>query len=554
MNCSILRLLPLALGAAAVLPAQNFQIGLPFAASTTAAGDLFGSAVGVDGTQAVIGAFGHDHNGLITSGGAWIRERTATGSWVETAALIPADIDTQDQFGFAVAITTDRVIVGSKFDDDLGSSSGSAYVFEKQPNGTWLEVQKLTASDGAAGQEFGTTVAIDGDYAVVGCPDGTNGTTPAGAAYVFERQGNGTWLEVAKLAQNDPQNNDDFGWSVSIAGTRIAVGAYLDDDNGPASGSAYVFERQVDGTWPQVAKLLASDGVATDYFGYSVGISGDHVVVGAWLDDDQGSGSGSAYFFERQPDGTWPETAKVSPAYPAAGEHFGQAVAIDGDVAFVGSIHARVNGQSNAGAANFFRRNPDGSWQNAGFVPNPTPDRNDNFAHAVSIGGGVAIAGASQDDEFDAELGAASLFHTYGGYATPTFYGAGTPGCAGPHTLSTTGGLPTIGNAAFGFADTNVPVGLGFLAVGTAADFTGGDPFGLGIVTYVDPVASWLLISIPMIPDGAGNATAPLAMPSDPALAGLQLHAQSVWAWPNCPQLPSALSTSNLASFAITLQ
>ena len=536
----------------AAVPAQTFLHGALFTASDSTAGDLLGSAVGAHGAQVIVGAFGHDHAGVQTTGGAWIRENVPGLGWVETAKLVPADLATQDQFGFAVAITEGRAIVGSKFDDDLGSDSGSAYIFERQPDGTWLEVQKLIASDGLAGHEFGAAVSIDGDYAVVGAPDGRNGTVSSGTAYLFERQPSGTWVEVQKLLQNDPGNNDDFGFSVSIDGTRVVVGAYLDDDSGFASGSAYVFEQQPDGTWPEADKLIASDGANADYFGFSVAISGDYVVVGSWLDDDFGSGSGSAYVFERQSGGTWLEEDKLLPPNMWPGGHFGQSVALEGEIALIGTIHDRVSGQSNAGSATLFARRPDGAWATVGTGYHSSPDANDNFGHAVALGGGTAIVGCSQDDEFGGEAGSAGLFHSYGGYSEPTAHGIGTPGCDGDHTLTATGGVPFWGNTNFGFADTNAPaLGFGWVALGDAADFTGADPFGLGIALYIDVLQSTQFSLLAMANDGLGNGTAALPIPGNPSLAGLVLHAQSVWLWAGCPALPSGLSSSNLLSFAV---
>jgi hypothetical protein len=160
------------------------------------------------------------------------------------------------------------------------------------------EVAKLLASDGAADDEFGESVAISGDYAIVGAYRDDDNGTDSGSAYVFERDGSGNWAEVTKLLASDGAADDDFGESVAISGDYAIVGAPIDDDNGTDSGSAYVFERDGTGNWTEVAKLLASDGATSDYFGTSVAISGDYAIVGAYLDDDNGTDSGSAYIFE----------------------------------------------------------------------------------------------------------------------------------------------------------------------------------------------------------------------------------------------------------------
>ncbi|GAJ02326.1 unnamed protein product, partial [marine sediment metagenome] len=175
---------------------------------------------------------------------------------------------------------------------------------------------KLTASDGATNDEFGSSVSIDGDRAIIGAP----GDDPCGSAYVF--QWNGTaWVEEAKLTASDGAAGDQFGCSVSINGDRAVIGAYYDDDKGDRSGSAYVFKW--DGTaWVEEAKLTASDGAATDCFGGFVSISGDRAVIGARFDDDNGLSSGSAYVY-RWDGAAWVEEAKLTASDGAAGDQFG---------------------------------------------------------------------------------------------------------------------------------------------------------------------------------------------------------------------------------------
>ena len=161
--------------------------------------------------------------------------------------------------------------------------------------GTWTQTAKLTASDGAGSDYFGYSVSIDGNTIVIGAyRDDDNGSF-SGSAYVFSND-SGTWTQTAKLTASDGASFDYFGGSVSIDGNTMVIGAYRDDDNGSSSGSAYVFSND-SGTWTQTAKLTASDGASFDYFGYSVSIDGNTMVIGAYRDDDNGSSSGSAYVF-----------------------------------------------------------------------------------------------------------------------------------------------------------------------------------------------------------------------------------------------------------------
>ncbi|MBU1692919.1 MAG: FG-GAP repeat protein [Verrucomicrobia bacterium] len=219
--------------------------------------------------------------------------------------LTASDAATGDSFGCSVAVAGDVAVVGADGDDDVGSASGSAYVFERNAGGTnaWGQVAKLTASDAAAGDWFGYSVSVAGDVALVGARRDGDAGNASGSAYVFERDAGGTnaWGQVGKIVASDGTASDYFGSSVSLDGDVAVVGAYQDDDVGSASGSAYIFERNAGGTnaWGQVAKLTASDGAADDYFGHSVSVAGHVVVVGAYGDDDAGGGSGSAYVFEQ---------------------------------------------------------------------------------------------------------------------------------------------------------------------------------------------------------------------------------------------------------------
>ena len=212
----------------------------------------------------------------------------------EQAKLTASDATAGDRFGFSVSIDGNTAVVGALLHDDDGLSSGSAYVFVRSA-GIWTQQAKLTASDAAANDLFGISVAIDGDTAVIGASGDRDAGFNTGSAYVFVRSGT-SWTQQAKLTAGDAAADDTFGFSVSIDGDTAVVGAPFDDDAGNFSGSAYVFVRS--GTsWTQQAKLTASDAAAGDLFGFSVSIDGDTAVVGVLLDDDAGTSSGSAYVF-----------------------------------------------------------------------------------------------------------------------------------------------------------------------------------------------------------------------------------------------------------------
>ena len=297
----------------------------------------FGFSVAISGDTVVVGAYFGDN------GSAYVFERNQGGlnNWGERKKLTASDAAAGDQFGHSVAISGDTILVGAWHDDapcpfPLCTNSGSAYVFQRNQGGpsNWGEVKKLIASDGGSHSNFGFSVAGSGDTAVVG----------GRAAYVFERHlgGLNNWGELKNLRQ--------FGrFSVAISGDTLVLG---DENDGTCpsvaceSGSAYVYQRSQGGpnNWGEVKKLTASDAGAGDFFGISVAISGDTAVVGAWQDDDAcpsdpSCGSGSAYVFERNQGGpnNWGEFQKLTASDAAAGDLFGFSVATTGDTILVGA-------------------------------------------------------------------------------------------------------------------------------------------------------------------------------------------------------------------------
>lgn len=305
-----------------------------------AAGDRFGWSVDIDGNIIVVGAWEDDDNGP-SSGAAYVFSDVGTG-WVQTAKLTPDDGVEGDEFGYSVAVCGNTVAVGATADDDNGESSGSVYLFSNS-GGNWEQVAKLTAADGAAGDTFGNSVDMAVNTIVVGARyDDDNGTS-SGSSYVF---GNGEsgWHQITKLVPGDGAGGDRFGWSVAVDADVIVVGAWEDDDNGLNSGSVYVYT--VSGTsWVQTAKLIADDGTAGDEFGYSVGISDGTIVVGAPADDVNGDSSGSAYVF--QTNGVaWEQAAMLTAPDGVSGDAFGNAVSAKNSTVVIGARYDDDAGES----------------------------------------------------------------------------------------------------------------------------------------------------------------------------------------------------------------
>ena len=358
----------------------------------------FGAIVDISGDYAVVGAPYHDENSVQNSGAAYIFKRTGSTTWGQRAKLTGGGT-ASDHFGQSVAIDGDYVVVSA---GEFGNNArGSVYIFKRTGN-IWTQQRKLTASDAADHQQFGSSVAISGDYIIVGANSDDNAGNGAGSAYVFTRNGT-SWTQQAKFIADDAASEDNFGYRVSISGDYAIVGALGNDDAGTYSGSAYIFKRN-DTSWSQQAKITASDGAELDYFGSSVSISGAYAIVGAYGDDDDGNSSGSAYIFSRT--GTaWTEqfklTASDAESDAELGDLFGVSVSIDGNTAIVGAI-ADVNF---SGSSYIFKRDGTNWTEQAKLVASDAAE-GDRFGRDVSISGDYVIVGA----EYAGDAGSAYLF------------------------------------------------------------------------------------------------------------------------------------------------
>lgn len=397
-----------------------------------------GGAVAIDGDTAVVGDL-VDNN---YQGAAYIYVRNGT-NWTLQQKLTASDGAANDWFGVRVAIDGDTVIIGASQDNVF---QGAAYIFVR--NGTtWTEHQKLTAIDGAESDNFGVGVSIKGDYAVIGSSDDdVGGILNQGSAYVYQRTGT-SWLFAQKLTASDGAADDGFGWSVSISGGRIIIGAPGGIGGNTSPGSAYIFVN-IAFQWQQQQKITASDGAANDFFGRSVSIDGDYAVIGSresayifvgnaveWSEQqkltaiDNGnpnscglgesvsiSGNrvvagcrydrvvtgqfpgpesnnwGAAYIFVRN--GTaWTQEVKLRGLDTNGGDYFGIAVAISGNTVIVGAPDAFWNG-GNFGAAYIFVLNGSNWFQQKKLIVE-TEVPSALFGGSVAVRGNIAVIGAS---------------------------------------------------------------------------------------------------------------------------------------------------------------
>jgi len=423
------------------VPGLPYQYGAEelaaLGASDGAAGDFLGIAVAISGDTAVVGA-SRDAVSATDSGSAYIYTRSGD-VWTQRAKLTASDGAFNDIFGSSVAISGGTVVIGAERDD---SNAGSAYVFTGSGT-TWTQQAKLLAADRAASDSFGYSVSVSGDTALVSAHGESEGK---GAAYVFVRSG-ATWTQQAKLTADDGVAGDLFGYSAAVSGDTAVVGAYADADNGAYAGSAFVFVR-AGTTWTQQAKLLADDGAPYDVLGCSIAISGDTVVVGARDDDDKGLSSGTAFVFTRSGI-SWTQQAKLVAADGAGSDKFGNSVAVSGDTVVIGAPWDD-NAAYDTGSAYTFTRSGT-SWTQRVKLTSQDGAESDFFGWSVAISGDTALIGAYADDNANG-INAGSVY----------FFGPAMP----PLTLSYAAGAngsidgsatQTVANGSSGTTVTALP-------------------------------------------------------------------------------------------------
>jgi len=368
-----------------------------------------------------------------------------TGSNPTETEITAADAGEDDQFGWSVAIDGDLAIVGTHWDDDAGGDSGSAYVFDMttgEPRhkltagdaaagdlfgtsvaindglaivgadgkeaayvfdaATGQQLHKLTAADGAPGDEFGIAVAISGEIVIVGADHDEHAGAMSGSVYVFDAT---TGQQLHKLIADDAEEGDRFGCAASVDGNLAIIGARMDDDASPGdpdcdSGSAYVFDVT---TGQQLRKLVADDSAPGDEFAVSVSIEGGIAIVGAFYDDDAGADSGALYVFDAQ---TGQQLHKLTAEDGAAGDYLGWAASISGDLAVAGAPGDDDTGPL-TGSAYVFDLT---TGQQLRKLTAADAELLDSLGRSVSISGATCLAGAPFDDDAGDDAGSVYVF------------------------------------------------------------------------------------------------------------------------------------------------
>jgi hypothetical protein len=481
-------------------------------------GDDFGWCVAIDGKTVVVGAPGDDDRGT-ESGACYVYDATGV-DWSETRKIEHHGGDAGDRFGHSVDIDGEYFVAGAPHGDGVVPNAGMAHVY-KLEDGVWSPYQRLFASDGAGGSQFGCSVAISGSTIVVGAWQSGSAGMSSGSAYVFELRGT-AWVEEEQLVAPDAAAFDLFGNAVAIDGDTIAVGTFGDDDLGPASGGVHVYSRQ-SGQWLHTQKLLPATGGTQDLFGSSVALRGDTLVVGATGDDDAGVDAGAAFVFDWT--GTaFEESVKLFGDPGAVGSEFGASVAISSDesTVAVGAPDDLDLGVA-TGAAYLFPRVA-GAFGASSKLVAQSGAAGLEFGHRVAIELDDVIVGAPE---------------TWGG--TAYAYSAGGLTCpaldASPTSLSVISG---------GTQKLDLQPGPGwedhwYWVVGSASGTTPGVSIGgQNLPLNLDPYLLYTALQPNQGPlvntlgtlDSLGRASAQITLPagSDPVLSGLHLdHAYVLW-------------------------
>ena len=374
-------------------------------ASDGESNDNFGWSVAVDGDTAIVGAPHTDQSSC--NGSARIFTRIG-GVWTEQAELLSDNDGVCESFSGGsgnqvAALSGDTAIVGAiGARDHNGVLTGAAHIFTRS-GGDWTQQAKIFPTNGLHNAIFGDAVSISGDTAVIGAQFDNEIGSNTGAAYVFTRSGD-VWTQQAKLLPADgAPNSANFGSSVSVRGSTVVVGEPRDGENGSASGSAYVFTES-GGVWSQQAKLLPSAGSPHSHFGWSVSIDGDSVLIG----ERRGGVSGSAYVFTRS-GGVWTEQAKLNGSDATGGAEFGHTVSISGDSAVIGAFWDNSDNGINSGSVFVFTRSG-GVWTERAKLIASDGAAGDVFGISVSISDGTAVIGAHADDDNGNSAGSAYVF------------------------------------------------------------------------------------------------------------------------------------------------
>ncbi len=344
----------------------------------------------------------------------------------EFKKLLASDGMAQDRFGYQIAASGDTLVAGAWGVDDMGSDSGAIYLYERNLGGpnNWGEVKKITPFDGEAIDNFGWTVTLQGDTLIVGSQKDDDNFADSGSVYIYERNIGGpeNWGLLKKIYASDGEAGDWYGATVTLVGDTLVVAALKDDDMGVDSGSIYIHERNQGGVnnWGQVTKIVASDGVTLDRFGKFISLESDTLVVGA---PNRDGDAGGAYIFGRNQGGAnnWGEIKILLPADVAPVDRFGGSVSVDGDFVVVSSWADDDFGDQ-SGSVFLYGRNQGGvdNWGLIKKINSSEASAYDQFGFRTAIKGDLLLISSLNEDNglnfaTDGDSGAVYLFARHRG-------------------------------------------------------------------------------------------------------------------------------------------
>jgi hypothetical protein len=370
--------------------------------------DDFGNSVAISGTRVVVGGRGDD-TGASDAGRAYVYDLASATPAVPVATLTNPSPTSGDFFGYAVAIAGTRIVVGAIGDDTGASGAGIAYVYDLAGATPTVPVATLTNPSPAVGESFGYSVALSGTRAVVGANQYGVGPAVAGSAYVYDLAGATPAVPVVTLMNPSSALNDNFGNSVAISGTRVIVGTPQDDTGAANTGIVYMYD--LTGATPAVPALTLTNPspAAGDQFGFSVAVSGTRVVVGAYLDDTGAQDAGSVYVYDLVSATPAVPVATLTNPTPALSDWFGSSVALSGTRVVVGTVYDDT-GATNAGSAYVYDLASATPTVPVATFNNPSPAVEDRFGFSVAVDGTTIVAGTPRDDTGGLDRGAAYIF------------------------------------------------------------------------------------------------------------------------------------------------
>ena len=363
--------------------------------------EFFGHAVALEDNLALIGAWQDSDKGR-NAGAVYAYRLNEHAHWIQIQKIFALDGGRSDVFGYSLALSGKTAVIGAYKDFAIGVLSGSAYVFDYY-DGVWHQTTKLTAEPGDNGRMFGYSVAIEGDNIIVGSYRGSGKEDYSGVAYMFDRE-SGVWQRKAKLMADDSHLEQRFGWSVALSSGTAVVGAVWDSASHPRAGAVYTFIKEESGLWAQESKLTAIVKGERDHFGWSVAIEGNHLIVGAPGDNENGADAGAAYIFTRNQT-SWAHLAKLLPSDGASADEFGYNVDLMNNYAIASAVN-------DGGGALYSFEYRNKAWSEVSKLKSSFSSLGEHFGQDFSVDDNTILIGAPFADDIPSNSGSVNFMNT----------------------------------------------------------------------------------------------------------------------------------------------